>query len=136
MRELRRSTESQQQAQPPVQNRPQPGGDGETHRKDGGSKLNPSGGPQQTVNPPAPLWSGEVIEARFEPLPRQRLGNYEPNIHEFSTQAGTTKSKGYSTQTERSASIDTGFMETAGITTDSIERHVLAMPDRGTPCIA
>jgi len=131
MRELRRSTESEQQVQPPAKNQAQPGGEGETHRKDGGSKLNPNGAPQQTVNPPAPLWSGEALEARLEPLPR-----FGPNIHEFTTQAGTTESKGYSTQTERSASIDASLTETAGIMTDSIERHVLAMPDRGTPCIA
>src|SRR5580698_8145057 len=66
MRELRRSTESEQQNQPPAHNQPQPGGEGETHRKDGGSKLNPSNAPQQTVNPPSPLWSGEALEARFE----------------------------------------------------------------------
>ena len=130
MRELRRSTETEQQSQPPAQNHSQPGGEGETHRKDGGSKLNPSGAPQQTVNPPAPLWSGEALEARLEIQPRLR-----PNIYEVTTQEGT-RSKGYSTQPERSASIYIGLTETAGVMTDSIERHVLAMPDRGTPCIA
>ena len=130
MRELRRSTESEQQNQPPAHNQPQPGGEGETHRKDGGSKLNPSNAPQQTVNPPSPLWSGEALEARFEPLPRFQPLNQEPN------EERTTRSKGYSTQTERSASINASLTEATLITTDSIERHVLAMPDRGTPCIA
>jgi hypothetical protein len=128
MRELRRSTETEQQSQPPAQS--QPGGEGETHRKDGGSKLNPSNAPQQTVNPPAPLWSGEALEARSEPMPRFQPGEQEQD------QASTTSSKGYSTQTERSGSIIAGLTETAWMTTDSIETHVLAMPDRGTPCIA
>jgi len=129
MRELRRSTETQQ-SQPPAQNRPQPGGEGETHRKDGGSKLNPNNAPQQTVNPPAPLWSGEALEARFEPLPR-----FQPSMQEAGKEE-RTNSKGYSTQTEASDAIAAGLMETAGIDTDSIETHVLATPDRGTPCIA
>jgi len=85
VRELKRSTESPQS--PPDaapnggQTTTQPGG--ESHRKDGGSKLipqgNPNEAPQRTgnpaghpvVQPPVPLWSGEIEQARLEtPLRR------------------------------------------------------------------
>ena len=74
MKELRRSTEMEQQQQQNQQNQQQgqPNGsarDGDQHRQDGGaggSKLNPGEAPQQTVNPPVPLWNGDLIEARLE----------------------------------------------------------------------
>ena len=66
MRELRRTSETQQPKQAPNQGQPE----GETHRKDGGTKLNPNDAPQQTVNPPAPLWSGDTLEAKLRLQPR------------------------------------------------------------------
>jgi hypothetical protein len=72
MKELRRTSESQQQ-QAPRQNKSQP--DGETHRKDGGTKLNPNDAPQQTVNPPAQLWSGDTLEAKLRLQPRANEAN-------------------------------------------------------------
>ena len=77
MKELRRTSESQQQ-QAPSQNKSQP--DGETHRKDGGTKLNPNDAPQQTVNPPAQLWSGDTMEARLEQPPSLQPSGNEVNV--------------------------------------------------------
>jgi hypothetical protein len=128
MRELRRSTETQQ-SQPPAQNQTQPG-EGETRRKDGGSKLNPSGAPQQTVNPQTPLWSGDIVEARLESLPDRHVKAYR------TTQEAVQNHKGYSTQTEATGLIAADRMQTAAIEADSIETHVLAMPERSTSCIA
>ena len=69
MRELRRSTEAEQKSQPTGQS-----GQGETHKKDGGSQLaptisNPSDAPQQTGNPSSSLSGGDLLEAhlRFQP---------------------------------------------------------------------
>ena len=73
MKELRRTSESQQQQQAPSQNKSLP--DGETHRKDGGTKLNPNDAPQQTVNPPAQLWSGDTLEAKLRLQPRAEEAN-------------------------------------------------------------
>ncbi len=72
MKELRRSTENQEQNK----RKPQPvGGEGESNRKDGGTKLNPKDAPQQTVNPPVAPWSEATLEARLErPLEPQRNG--------------------------------------------------------------
>jgi len=67
MRELRRSTEIEDQTKPKDAQPSGTGSGGESHRKDGGSKLNPSQAPQQTVNPPAVLWSEDHLEARLEP---------------------------------------------------------------------
>ena len=65
MRELRRTTESEQNQQ-----KQQPaGGEGQSHRRDGGSNLNPKAAPRQTENPPEQLWSGSFIEARLETAP-------------------------------------------------------------------
>ena len=111
MRELRRANEIEQQNRP--QNRPQPAnGDGESHKKDGGTRLDPKSidpnqAPLQTVNPPSTLWSDEPLEARLEL--RSRL---QPQANE---------TKGYPTPTETS-----GSSETSG----------LAMPDRSSKCIA
>ncbi len=117
MRELRRTTESDQQGQPGDQPRSQQngnGGEGETHKKDGGSKLNPSEAPQQTVNPPTELWRGDTLDAALQG---------QPQLDTLST--GKTN-KGLPTLNEGSGSIETGFLETS----------VLAMPERSTSCIA
>jgi hypothetical protein len=67
MKELRRQTETPGNNATPSQPGTQPsGGDGVSHHKDGGSKLNPNEAPQQTVNPPNTLWSGDTMEAAFE----------------------------------------------------------------------
>lgn len=63
MRELRRSTEGQSTPDSKPTKQGQPNGEGESHRKDGGSKLNPNDAPQQTVNPPVSLWGGDTLEA-------------------------------------------------------------------------
>jgi len=115
MRELRRSTESEQdQSKPQSQPQAQPstapggsGGDGESHRKEGGSKLNPNEAPQQTVNPPAPLWGSDTLVAELQP---------QPEIQETNT-----KSKGYPKHTKASGFIDT---------------RVLAMPEWSPSCNA
>ena len=82
MKELRRTSESQQQQQAPSQNKIQP--DGETHRKDGGTKLNPNDAPQQTVNPPAQLWSGDTLEAKLRLQPRAEEANSASASEEIS----------------------------------------------------
>ena len=70
MRELRRQTDTPSDKTPtPSQTGTQPsgtGGEGESHRKDGGSKLNPNEAPQQTVNPPNLLWSSDTLEASLQ----------------------------------------------------------------------
>jgi hypothetical protein len=109
MRELRQSTESEQQSQP----KSQPSGDGVSHHKDGGSKLNPSDAPQQTVNPPAPLWGGDILEAKLRLQPR----SYD--------------NKGLSKHTEASGLIYSDLIETG-----LIETRVLAMPERSISCTA
>ena len=143
MRELRRSTETDQQSQPKSQQPSAPagtGGEGQTHRKDGGSKLNPNGAPQQTVNPPAPLWSGETLEARFERPTRPQLEFNE------TSQLTIQKSKGLPTHSavpgaihaglNEPERIETGSIEPGSIESGSIETRVLAMPERSTSCIA
>ena len=79
MRELKRSTESQQNQQKPA------GGEGQSHRRDGGSNHNPNEAPQQTVNPPAVLWSGSLVEARLKRTPAQ------PFLREEKAGAGPAK---------------------------------------------
>jgi hypothetical protein len=70
MRELRRQTDTpSEKTTTPSQTGTQPsgtGGEGESHRKDGGSKLNPNEAPQQTVNPPNLLWSSDTLEASLQ----------------------------------------------------------------------
>jgi hypothetical protein len=117
MRELRRSseTETEQRKQQPSQNKLQPG-EGETHKKDGGSQLNPNEAPQQTVNPPVSLWSSDTLEARYEkPLGQQRRSRKAVDDHQgFPTLNGAS-----------------GFLE-AGLN----QTDVLAMPERSNPCVA
>jgi hypothetical protein len=118
MRELRQSTETEQ-SQPQNQSKPQPSSpDGVSHRKDGASKLNPNDAPQQTVNPPARLWSGDTLEAKLRLQPR----SYE--------------NQGFPTHHETSDSVEAYSNEAKLIETDSIETRVLAMPERSTSCIA
>ena len=113
MRELRRSSEGQQQNPAPRQNKSQP--DGESHHKDGGSKLNPNEAPQQTVNPPASLWGNETLQARLEePLDLPARKNKSGDI------------KGCPTLTETSGVLQTGWMKT----------RVSAMPERSNSCLA
>jgi hypothetical protein len=75
MRELRRSAESERKDQTAEPSNSSPSapahsGDSETHRKEGGSQLNPKEAPQQTVNPPYLLWSLEnpddAVEAELD----------------------------------------------------------------------
>lgn len=131
MRQLRQSTENQQSQ--PQQSQPSaaPGGagDGVSHRKDGGSKLNPSNAPQQTVNPPAPLWGGERLEARLE-LPSATA----PRIEIISLEVISQGNKGYSIHTQASGLTSGGLQDTGQV--ETIETRVLAMPERSTSCTA
>jgi hypothetical protein len=77
VRELRRTSETETDRQRSAPNKSQP--EGETHRKDGGSRLNPNEAPQQTGNPPASLWGGDTVEARLEPPPGPQLSGNEAN---------------------------------------------------------
>ena len=119
MRELRQSTETEQQSQPKSQPSTP---DGVSHHKDGGSKLNPNDAPQQTVNPPASLWGGDTLEAKLRLQPRFQETNDE--------------NKGFPTHHETSESILPGQNEADLIETGSIETNVLAMPERSPSCIA
>jgi hypothetical protein len=121
MRELRQSTETEQQSQPQNQSKPS-SPDGVSHHKDGGSKLNPNDAPQQTVNPPVQLWGGDTLEAKLRLQPRSLETNDE--------------NKGYSTHHETSQSILARLNEADLIETGSIETNVLAMPERSPSCIA
>lgn len=122
MRELRQSTETEQQSQPQSQPAAAPNGDGVSRHKDGGSKLNPNDAPQQTVNPPAPLWGGDALEAKL---------SLQPRFHET-----TNENTGFPTHTEASDSIQAYPNKAGLIETGSIETIVLAMPERSTSCIA
>jgi hypothetical protein len=141
MRELKRSTENEQRSQPSVQNKTQPaapapngtsgtGGEGQTHRKDGGSRLNPNEAPQQTVNPPAPMWSEDTEVARLEPGPATQFGI----LNTF--QESNLKSKGFPTHREVSGAIETELVVPDSIAAGSIATHVLAMPKRSPSCVA
>jgi hypothetical protein len=66
MKELRRSSDAQDQNRQKAQ---PTSGEGQSNRKDGGSKLDPKDAPQQTVNPPASLWGGEMLDVRLETTP-------------------------------------------------------------------
>jgi hypothetical protein len=121
MKELRRSTEIERQNQ--RQNKPaaQPngsGGDGETHRKDGGSKLNPNEAPQQTVNPPSSLWGNDVLEAKLETS--------------FRRQSQHEKAVMYPSNNTNNMQDFSKFPEAFG----SLYARALAMPERSNSCIA
>jgi len=108
MKELRRSNEIQQKTKQNSQGS-QP--EGETHRKDGGTKLNPNEAPQQTVNPPVSLWGSDALETRLE-LPRSRL-------FEISNEEG----KGITTPTKTSELTHTELA-------NEMQTGVLARPER------
>jgi len=121
VRELRRNTENQPQtpaATPNGQNPQQPGG--ESKQKDGGSRLNqrsnPNEAPQQTVNPPHPLWSSDIEQARLELTLRRRRRSSDLTI----------KSQAKSTQPDASGPNRVS----------SIDKGVLAKPERSTSCLA
>jgi hypothetical protein len=137
MRELRRTTQggqggtgSEPTTQQPDQNKTQPGGEGQSHRKDGGSNRNPNDAPQQTVNPPAPLWGSDALEAELE----SPLG-FSPQNHPTTREMNQT-SKGLTTHTQASGLTESGQSEAESTETSSIEARVLAMPERSIPCIA
>ena len=122
MRELRRSSEQQntpQGSSEPAPRTNQP--DGETQRKDGGSRLHPDQAPQQTVNP-SPLWNGEAMDAE--------LGD-----------------AGVGPQSSMQQKLKTIAQEGAGhsgrnsyvarrLESDLAVRSIMAMPDRSASCIA
>jgi hypothetical protein len=124
MKELRRSSET---AQPSQQKDKPNGNQGETQKKDGGSKLNPNEAPQQTVNPPSSLWSGEVLEARFEPKPGLQARKNRFNTTDRFNR--TEDTMGSPTLTQISGVLEVDLDET-GLPS------VLAMPERSNSCLA
>ena len=112
MKEMRRNSESQSQ-QKNERKTPATGGEGESHKKDGGSKLNPNDAPQQTVNPPDSLWGANLLETRYQLPSRSR-------------QTKDKKMKGVPTLHEAS-----GWLRS-----DTKRTSVLAMPERSTSCLA
>ena len=118
VRELRRNTENQPPppTAAPGSRNPQPGG--ESKQKDGGSQLNqrgnPNEAPQQTVNPPHPLWGSDIEQVRLELTP----GRDSLDL--------TTEFQAKSTQPD--ASGPNRF--------PSIDKGVLAKPERSTSCLA
>lgn len=126
MKELRRSSETAQPAQPKNKSNGT-GGEGETEKKDGGTRLNPNEAPQQTVNPPSSLWSGEVLEAKLRLKPRNDRQNHTVvfNNKTFSP------AMGLSTLTQVSGVLDDHLVETGLLT-----KSVLAMPERSKSCLA
>jgi hypothetical protein len=118
MRELRRSSESPQQNPAPSQNKSQP--EGESHRKDGGSKLNPNQAPQQTVNPPISLWGSDTLQARLEE-PRRLPARKNETVN---VKSGNIN--GFPTLTEASGVLQAGWIKT----------QVLAAPKRSNSCLA
>jgi hypothetical protein len=112
MKEMRRNSESQSQ-QKNERKTPATGGEGESHKKDGGSKLNPNDAPQQTVNPPDSLWGANLLETRFQ-LPSRNRRSKERKL------------KGVPTLPEAS-----GWLRS-----DTKRTSVLAMPERSTSCLA
>jgi hypothetical protein len=111
MRELRKSTDNG--SSPDAKSKPE-GGEGESHKKDGGSSnggspLNPNEAPLQTVNPPASSeslpWSGDALEARYE----------LPHVGRFN--------------------MNRGFAASAGLPVVN-EASAVATPDRSLTCLA
>jgi len=121
MKELRRSSETAQPSQPKDKSNGN-GGTGETQKRDGGSKLNPNEAPQQTVNPPSTLWSGEVLEAKLRLQPRNDKTNRNDKFNDM---------KGFPTLTQVSGAPDEGLIET-GLLNES----VLALQERSKSCLA
>ena len=124
MRELRRNSETQPDQQNDKQGKPSgtPQGSGESHKKDGGSQLNPGQTPgqpqQQTVNPPVSSWGGGVEETRFQ-VPR------------FNQSKGLT-----TTLTEVSSRAADASFKTASSRAGWLKASVSAMPEWSFRCIA
>jgi len=140
MREMRRNSENQTQQQNQKKSQPTgSGGEGESHKKDGGSKINPNQAPQQTVNPPASLWGRDTLEARL-PMPSQN----QRNSKGFSTltaasgsiDAGSASTEILEVGSIRSGSFRTGSFGIGNLKTGFFSISVSAMPERSTPCIA
>jgi len=78
MREMRRTTELEQQNRQQQNAQPSPqSGEGESHKKDGGTQMtpdrtNPNQAPQQTVNPPSTLWGDEMLETQLRLQPQSK----------------------------------------------------------------
>jgi len=90
MRELRRTTEQEQQNQQKTAQPSPQGGEGESHKKDGGSQLtpdknDPNQAPQQTGNPPSSLWSDQMLDAKLR---------FQPQSKGFPKPAASSKTSG------------------------------------------
>jgi hypothetical protein len=126
VRELRRNTENQQQTPSSApsggQTQQQPAG--ESHQKDGGSRLiphsNPNEAPQQTVNPPHLLWGSDIEQARLQ-LP----------FADRSSLGAILKIQGHSTQPNLSDRQASSLNRS-----NSKDKGVLAKPERSTSCLA
>jgi hypothetical protein len=113
MRELRRSSDAERNSEQQKNQQSAPSTpDGVTHRKDGGSQLNPKDAPQQTVNPRDPLWGGDLLQARVQ----------QPAL----VQGEREQEKGFPTLTEASGLTETGWTKTS----------VLATPEWSSTCLA
>jgi hypothetical protein len=140
VKEMRRSTQGegeQQKNQTPGTDNGQP--TGESHKKDGGSEIHPNDAPQQTVNPPVPLWGGDALEADSEetPGPKSALRSepvlrtngirlLQPSIVEVAVTELDEQAKSFGGNTQVLGSRSA----------KSVETSVLAMPDRSTTCTA
>jgi hypothetical protein len=127
MRELRRQTDTPgDKSNTPNSTGTQPtgtGGQGESHRKDGGTKLNPNAAPQQTVNPPVSLWSSDTLEAELQ-LPALATPS---NI--LSTTGGNT----------RTPSSGRPYLEAVAVANRAQTRtqgKVEGTPERSNTCLA
>jgi hypothetical protein len=118
VKELRRSSETDQSQPSQQKDKPTSNGEGESHKKDGGSKLNPNEAPQQTVNPPSRLWSGETLETEMRVDPRVGLEG-ESNDGAFNTVQFKASGKRV---IENQASLQ--------------KKNVAALPERSKSCLA
>lgn len=144
VKELQRSNEEDQQPKSKPSTNNGTGGEGETHKKDGGSelnpKLNPNETPQQTVNPRTSLWRGEALEAEDELAPR--LNDSSANFsakkmdvletsNKFNAVHTSITSKGIPSLNEASGS-DQGTSDVA----NQLKSTVMAVPERSSKCLA
>jgi hypothetical protein len=119
VKELRRSSEIEQPAK--SKEKPASNGEGETQKKDGGgSKLNPNEAPQQTVNPPSRLWSGDVIETEL------RLESHPQ------TKTATDTIKSFPTLSQAIENRVNDPLNQANL----LKTSVLAVPERSKSCLA
>ncbi len=126
MRELRRQTETPgEKTDAPNGGASQPsgnGGEGESHRKDGGSKLNPNEAPQQTVNPPSMLWSSDTLEASLQ-LPSFEV--WTDRIGSQNAAAGDIPHNSSPAQPDQIA-----------VAANRAETRVQVVPERSKSCLA